>query len=112
MGKKSGFSHWIHQRITAFMMVILLFWIVYFVYMMNNYSTSEFINQLNNLFNMLMFVITCFVLLYHSSLGMVVIIEDYINNIYIRYVTILLVRLISVVTVIALIISLRNIYIL
>lgn len=104
--------HWWMQRVTALIMVPLLFWFIYIFFMSaflkdgQSYVDSFLSDPLKAIF------FFCFIAcaLYHSVLGMRVICEDYIPNRYLRILAIWSIQLFSVFTLIFCIFSLLFVY--
>ena len=77
---KSGVEHFWHQRMTAVALVPLTLWFVWSVARYTGAPHAEVVAYLANPFNaaaMLLFVIAG---IYHMTLGVQVIIEDYIHR--------------------------------
>jgi succinate dehydrogenase / fumarate reductase membrane anchor subunit len=77
---KSGVEHFWHQRLTAAALVPLTIWFVWAVARYAGAPYAEVLEFLHNPFNaaaMLLFVIAG---LYHMSLGVQVVIEDYVQG--------------------------------
>ena len=77
---KSGAMHFWHQRLTAFILVPLVIWFVYVVVRFTGADLGEVRHFFSNPINaslMLIFVLTG---VYHMTLGVQVIIEDYIHR--------------------------------
>lgn len=75
----STVMHWIMQRTTALIILILCLWLAYaFVFTLTNYTQT--IDWLKNPVNSILLsflILTCF---YHLYLGLHIIIEDYIHT--------------------------------
>jgi succinate dehydrogenase / fumarate reductase membrane anchor subunit len=97
-GIKSGSHHWILQRISAIALIPLCIWLVLSVFQIIadpiNFMPIFFAYPLNALMGILFTVFS----LYHGSLGMRVIIEDYISCKTRKYFYIILVHFLSIVT--------------
>ncbi len=94
----NGLHHWWHQRFTSILMIPLLIWFIYFLYSVSGKNlviVSETLQKPINFGLMILFLITAF---YHASLGMKVVIEDYISNIRIRNSIIILLQIFTIVT--------------
>ena len=77
---KSGVAHFWHQRLTAIALVPLTIWFVWAVARYTGAPHHEVIAFLENPFNaaaMLLFILAG---LYHMTLGIQVVIEDYIER--------------------------------
>lgn len=98
---KTGAHHWLMQRISAIALIPLIFWLVLsFVQILEDpqgYLPVFFAYPLNAIMGILLIVAS----LYHGSLGMRVIIEDYIPNKTKMHFYIMLVHFISIVTAVA-----------
>ena len=76
---KSGTTHFIHQGVTAIFMIVLLSWfIISAIYLMANGPEvlGNYMGAPLNLFMAIMFIGTA---LYHATLGLQVVIEDYVH---------------------------------
>lgn len=102
----NGMHHWWHQRFTSILMIPLVIWIIYFVNSALGKNIEEILQLLSqpcNLILMILFLATSF---YHGSLGMKVIIEDYISNIKARFFLIILLQIFTIITLLSAIIAL------
>ena len=74
-------THWRIQRITALLLVPLV--IIFLNYMLNIGQTAytEILKDIASTTGFIMVFISTFILYIHSSMGIEVIIEDYIHNI-------------------------------
>lgn len=77
---KSGYKHWIQQRVTAVALAVLT---IYFLYLLVRLSACDYLAaryllaEPMNAAVMFAFVVATF---WHASLGMQVVIEDYIHH--------------------------------
>ena len=80
----SGISHWKVQRISAMINIPLIIWFVISIISLRDYSFNENINWLKQPINCILISLMLTSVFYHSSLGLQVVIEDYISDIKIR----------------------------
>ncbi len=80
----SGISHWKVQRISAMINIPLVIWFVISVLSLKEYSFNENVNWLMQPINCILITLMLTSVLYHSSLGLQVVIEDYISDLKIR----------------------------
>ena len=80
----SGISHWKGQRISAMINIPLIIWFIFSIISLRDYSFNENINWLKQPINCILITLMLSSVLYHSSLGLQVVIEDYIHDIKIR----------------------------
>ena len=73
-------EHWWHQRLTAVMMVILSVWIFFNISVIQSLEYYQLKIWASGLLNLFMLLILGLTMTYHSSLGLEVIIEDYIHQ--------------------------------
>lgn len=96
-----GLHHWLRQRLTAVFLVPLSIWFIYFLSKVNKQPIDvifSIIKQPGTVTGLTVLICTVF---YHASLGMQVIIEDYVHNISLRNILIRFVKYISLFTVIS-----------
>jgi len=98
---KTGAHHWLMQRISAIGMIPLILWLVLsFIKIAEDpqgYLPVFFAYPLNAVMGILLIIAS----MYHGSLGMRVIIEDYISNKTKMHFYIMLVHFISITTAVA-----------
>lgn len=98
---KTGAHHWLSQRISAIALIPLIFWLVLsFVKIAQDpqgYLPVFFAYPVNAVMGILLVTAA----LYHGSLGMRVIIEDYISNKTKMHFYIMLTHFVSIVTAVA-----------
>ena len=80
----SGISHWKVQRISAMINIPLIIWFIISIISLRDYSFNENINWLKQPINCILITLMLSSVFYHSSLGLQVVIEDYIHDIKIR----------------------------
>ncbi len=107
---KNGSHHWIMQRISALALIPLVIWLVLSVFQIVkdpiNFMPIFFAYPLNALMGILFIIIS----LYHGSLGMTVVIEDYVHNKTKKYFYIILTHFLSIVTAVAAIIAILRLH--
>ena len=77
---KKGLSHWIWQRISAFLMIFLFFWIIFSFQDLSINFITDFNTWIKNPINLILFMTLFIVLIHHSTLGMLNIFEDYVQS--------------------------------
>lgn len=107
---KTGAHHWLMQRISAVALLPLIIWLVAsFVQIAadpEGYLPVFFAYP----FNAIMGILLICTSLYHGSLGMRVIIEDYVSNKTKMHFYIMLVHFISVATAVAAVVSIIRLH--
>ncbi len=100
---KTGAHHWLNQRISAVALIPLVLWLVFsFIKILDDpqgYLPVFFAYPVNAIMGILFFCSS----LYHGSLGMRVIIEDYISNKTKMHFYIMLIHFLSITTAVAVI---------
>lgn len=90
---KNGVHHWKLQRLSAFAMIPLTLWLMYsftFVLEASQNSALEFFGSSFNAVMMILFITFSF---YHASLGLQVVIEDYIHKKWLKYSSLIFIKL-------------------
>jgi succinate dehydrogenase / fumarate reductase membrane anchor subunit len=77
---KSGVHHWWMQRVTAIAMIGLSIWFVISLLTLPSLRQDDATRWLQEPHNTMLFLVMMLVMLYHSRLGLQVVIEDYIHN--------------------------------
>lgn len=77
---KEGVSHWWMQRVSAIALVPLTIWFVISCITLVGADYTAFQAWLSNFGNSLLVILTVAVLFYHATLGMQVVIEDYVHH--------------------------------
>lgn len=107
---KTGSHHWIMQRISAIGLIPLVIWLVLSVLQIIqdpiNYMSVFFAYPLNAFMGIVFVAFS----LYHGSLGIRVIIEDYIPNKFQRHFYIILINFLSIIVGVAAIISIIRLH--
>lgn len=75
-----GVSHWWAQRFSAIMMIGLTIWLVWALLALAGSSHAEAVAWLSRPFHSSMAILFSVVAIYHSRLGLQVIIEDYVGH--------------------------------
>ena len=107
---KTGFHHWLAQRVSAVALIPLIIWLVLSLVEIaldpEGYLPVFFAYPFNAFMAILLFATS----LYHGSLGMRVIIEDYISNKTKMHFYIILVHFISFATAVAAVLSIIRLH--
>ncbi len=77
---KTGVPHWWGQRVTAIALLPLSLYFVASVLILAGASREAMIAYMHEPWNAVLFLCLIAALFYHLSLGMQVVIEDYVNN--------------------------------
>ena len=90
---KSGLNHWWHQRVSAVAMVGLVSWMVVLLFSLVDADYQTALNMLAHPVNATVVVLFIAVGLWHASLGLQVVLEDYVANEGVRLIAILAVKM-------------------
>lgn len=77
---KHGFQHWWLQKITSIFLLPLSIWFFYSLTQLNNLSPDNLMMWLHNPISALLMALFVFASIYHGSIGLQVVIEDYVHN--------------------------------
>jgi succinate dehydrogenase / fumarate reductase, membrane anchor subunit len=94
----SAYDHWIRQRIFAVFLIFFSIWMFYFIPKISKSSVDNIVIIMKEPINVVLTSIFVLFGLYHGTLGMQVIIEDYVSNILVRNSLILATKIISLLT--------------
>ncbi len=81
-----GYNHWVLQRISAILIIPLIFWFLYSILGLMLKTYNESIEWVINPLNATLLIILLIGIFYHSGMGLQVVIEDYISNMKYRMV--------------------------
>ncbi len=104
-----GAAHWWVQRLTAIAMVPLMLWLVVGLAANSGASYAEAAAWLGGPVNSVVMVVMFGVLFYHASLGLQVILEDYVSHKGVRLGLVIAVRFLAVVLAVSAIIAVLSI---
>ena len=77
---KSGVHHWLAQRISAVLLLLLLPWLAYGLVCLVGTGQQEAAAFIARPWNATLLLLSLLVLLYHGMLGLQVVIEDYVHQ--------------------------------
>ena len=98
-----GSEHWLMQRFSAILLLVLLTWLVCFVLRASTLNYKEVVEMIKHPVNFIPAMLFLTIGIYHGKLGLQVVIEDYISNLCIRNGLIISLKLYSFVTIFVLI---------
>jgi succinate dehydrogenase / fumarate reductase, membrane anchor subunit len=93
---KEGVSHWWSQRMTAVALVLLTVWFVTALVSLPDFSHASIVDWMRAPFNAVLLVLLTATLVYHSQLGVQVVVEDYVIHHGLKIVTMLLINFVHV----------------
>ena len=102
---KHGSGHWLAQRFSAIALIPLLVWFVAFIIKIAGGDSVTLLNSLSSPFNVVMLLLFIGTVLYHGTLGIQVVIEDYVSCEFMKMALIFGTRAFAIVTSVALLIS-------
>ncbi len=96
---KDGTEHWWGQRVSAVGLAILGLWFVLSILLLSDtgFKHADVIDWVGRTPNSVMLILLGLTLAYHSTLGMQVILEDYVHGPFLKVVTLILNKFIHVV---------------
>jgi succinate dehydrogenase / fumarate reductase membrane anchor subunit len=103
---KSGTHHWLMQRLSALLLVVMFAWFLQFCYSISTKNIHQVFTSIKTPYNSCGLALFVLASLYHGMLGMQIIIEDYIHSIAVRYLMIILLKIFVVITSAAFIVAL------
>lgn len=107
---KNGSGHWWAQRLSAILLLPLVTWfIIKSVIIFADQQNLAII--FNDKISLILFSILLITALYHSTLGVQVIIEDYVHNKINKFALLIFIKLFAIVTGIFLIFAVFSLYI-
>lgn len=105
---KSGTTHWWMQRVTAIALIPLSFWLILFVDRLFNASYTEIRQWLITPLNFSLLIIWVFASCYHATLGLQVVIEDYIDPDWLKIILVWVIKLaFFVLAIVSLVLTIR-----
>ena len=107
---KDGLSHWIWQRITAFLMIFLFLWSIFSFQELSINFIIDFNSWIKIPINLALFVVLFILIMHHSTLGMLNIFEDYVQSKKIKKIFSILLKTTSFLIVLISIFSVWHIY--
>jgi succinate dehydrogenase / fumarate reductase membrane anchor subunit len=87
---KEGFSHWWLQRVTSVALVLLGLWFVSALLRMPTFEYDFVVAWIAIPFNAVLLLLLIGTLVYHSQLGVQVVVEDYVHHHGLKIATMLL----------------------
>lgn len=108
LGAGGGAHHWWMQRLTAIIMIPLIFWLVYFICSVSKLNAQEAMQYLKKPYNIIPAMLFLITGLYHGMLGMQVVIEDYVTCLKSRYFLIISLKILTLVTALGGVIALLS----
>ncbi len=98
---KQGAHHWIMQRMTSVALVVLGLWFFYGLATHNLSNYEAVVSWLQSPFNFALMSLTLIVGLYHAFLGLQVVIEDYVHHEGVKFMSLVFMKLLFSVLVLA-----------
>ena len=77
---KDGTAHWWAQRVSAVALTLLGLWFLWSLTCLDGISQAQVVQWIGEPWNSVMLLLLCATLAWHSSLGIQVIIEDYVHG--------------------------------
>ncbi len=103
---KHGISHWWYQRFSAILLVPLTIWVIFFGIKIHDATIQEIHHLLKKPYHFLCLALFIIFALYHAMLGMQVIVEDYVSCMKARLFILILLKIFSLITIVATIVAL------
>jgi succinate dehydrogenase / fumarate reductase membrane anchor subunit len=107
---EDGLSHWIWQRISAFLMILLFFWIIFSFQELSINFITDFNIWIKIPINLILFIVLFILIMHHSTLGVLNILEDYVQSEKIKKFFSILLKIISFLIIFISIFSVWHIY--
>jgi succinate dehydrogenase / fumarate reductase membrane anchor subunit len=105
-GSDGALKHWLHQRFSAVFLVLFTYWIFSFSMALSHAESNAIIAIVKAPVNLIMLLLFVVISFYHASLGMQVVIEDYVHHNSLKLFALFAVHIFTAMTVMAFIIAL------
>ncbi len=92
---KQGAHHWWMQRLTAVALILLSLWFVISVLQLGTMSYEEVRAWISDPLSTVLFLVMLVALYYHASLGVQVVIEDYVESEGRKIVALILIKFVA-----------------
>jgi succinate dehydrogenase / fumarate reductase membrane anchor subunit len=106
---KLGSQHYVHQRVSALLMIPLLFWFIYSV-LRFFFMPDSLLDFYTSPLQMTMLVLFLGTFLYHGTLGMRAVIEDYIHCKFLLNLSLITLNLVSIISFVAGVVVFFSVY--
>ncbi len=107
---KTGAHHWITQRISAVALIPLIIWLAISSVKIAQDPTGYMPVFFAYPFNAVMGILLISTSLYHGSLGIQVVIEDYVANKFLRQIMIMVIHFVSIATAVSAILAIARLH--
>jgi len=77
---KSGLHHWLSQRVSAVLLLLLIPWLVFAIISNSGSNHADVAAFIAQPWHATLLILSLLVLLYHGMLGLQVVIEDYVHQ--------------------------------
>ena len=94
---KEGTDHWWHQRVTAVALAVLGLWFLLSVSLLDDVAQQTVVAWIAKPWNSVALLLLSAALAFHSSLGVQVVIEDYVHSPFLKVVALLVSKFVHVV---------------
>ena len=94
---KEGAAHWSAQRMTAIALVPLTLWFVVFVIRSIGLDYADVVQRFAQPYNAVLLILLLATLFYHATLGLQVVIEDYVHHEWAKLLTLLTMKFVMAV---------------
>ena len=98
---KDGTHHWWAQRLTAVALIPLLLWFVAALISVADADYSVVVAWMQSPMVTVLMICTVIALFHHAQLGVQVVVEDYVHTEWLKFATIISVKLVSLVLALA-----------
>ncbi|HIH2762275.1 MAG TPA: succinate dehydrogenase, hydrophobic membrane anchor protein [Candidatus Azoamicus sp.] len=83
-GWNSGLREWVLQRFTALYMSVYILFLVFYFCLFNGVDYNNWFNLFNSFYFKIFTILFVFSLVLHASIGMCIVLTDYIKNSFLR----------------------------
>ena len=98
---RSGYGHWWHQRLTAAALIPLGLWFAFSVFNFSQLDYATVAVWAAQPWHAILLILLLAALLYHSHLGLEVVVEDYVHEVTTRVVALALLKYLHILLAVA-----------
>ena len=96
---ESGLNHWLHQKVTAVLLIPITIWVLLKLPKFMQLSFSDKLSWINSSLNLYLVALFFIISAFHFKLGLTVIIEDYIHNNIVKKFLLIIISIITLLIV-------------